>query len=97
MWYFQVYEASGKLENEKMQFCKTYNLAYGNVIFAFAILLGMALLSSKPVRAAEGDALVTNKELPAITIIPGDGMNLAIDEVLNPLYPSQYSHCGMIL
>ena len=69
-----------------MQFCKTYNLANGNVIGTFAILLGMALLSSMPVRAAEVDALAFNKELPAITMIPGDGMNLEIDEVLNPYY-----------
>ena len=69
-----------------MQFCKTYNLANGNVIVTFAILLAMALLSSMPVRAAEGDALTTNKELPAIKMIPGDGMNLEIEEVLNPYY-----------
>ena len=69
-----------------MQFCKTYNLANGKVIGTFAILLGMALFSSMPVRAAEGDALTTNAELPAITMIPGDGMNLEIEEVLNQYY-----------
>ena len=69
-----------------MQFCKTYNLVYGNVIFAFAILLGMALFFNMPARAAEGDALVIPQEQPTIQMIPGDGMNLEIEEVLNPNY-----------
>ena len=69
-----------------MQFCKTYNLANENVIGTFAILLGMALLSSMPVRAAEADALTTDNELPAITMIPGDGMNLEITEQISSHY-----------
>ena len=69
-----------------MQFCKTYNLANGNVIGTFAILLAMALLSCIPVRAAEADALAIDKELPAITMIPGDGMNLEIAEQISSHY-----------
>lgn len=69
-----------------MQFCKTNNLAFSHVIGTFAIFFGIALLTGMPARAAEGDALATTKEYPGIKIIPGDGINLTIEEVLNPYY-----------
>lgn len=69
-----------------MPFWKMYNLIYFNMIGTFVVLLGVTLLLSMSVGAAEGNTLTTQQELQPIKIIPGDGMNLAIEEYVNSHY-----------
>jgi hypothetical protein len=71
--------------NAEMHFWKSNNSAYRNVLIAL-ILLGVVLAMSVVAQAADGNAPAAEEERPAIKMIPGDGMNLAIDEVLNPYY-----------
>ena len=83
MWYFPVYEASGKLEKRKIQFCKTYNLANENVIGTFSILLAMALIYGAIVKAVEGDTPALQND---IKVIDAPGTNVRLQEKVHDDY-----------